>query len=226
MSRRAVSGGIGAAALLLCLLARWEWFGVSSWTGRTAEQAAPAASGVAELGPSDPHPDSPAEAGPNASPETEVGGLPETGIETYRTAHAFRERLRWLIDHADGLSLDERVEKARPLHSELDRLEQRNVLLPPQALLLRVALLRVSVADEAEFRERAAAMVDAAAQAQAQRRVAAEQKLIQAQGEYHRRAAAILQDVWTSPAFPDEPSRRRALRDRLHALRVELYPDL
>ena len=141
----------------------------------------------------------------------------------YKGSRSFRERLRLLVEQADSLGPDDRAFEAEHLKREIDRLEDQRMILKPQALILRTALLRVTAASEDEFREQATAMVNAAAEDYEKRKQAAEQALIESNAEYREHEAVVVRDIMASGDFPDEGSRQAALRERLNELRLELY---
>ncbi|MCP5155129.1 MAG: hypothetical protein H6983_13240 [Ectothiorhodospiraceae bacterium] len=134
-----------------------------------------------------------------------------------------RDRMRRMVEAPESMSAEERAREAAALGREVDRLEASGRVLPAQALLLRTLLLRATATDDETFRRQARALADANQAQLAPRRAEAERALREQGAEYQARAAAIWAEIKASDAYPDEASRKRALRERLHALRVEVY---
>ncbi len=201
-------GALGVAAAL----------GAGLWVAtRSAppERVAPPASA-----PKDATPRPADSAPPQASFESDaLAALPE--LERRREALAFRDGVRAFFDGHAALAPDERERRAAEILAGVDARERDGRLVPAEALMLRLALLRATIDDPAVLDHEIAVRVDAYREAAERARTARAPD--PRDGVYRDGQAAIVREVMALDEIPDGLSREAYLRERLRALRAEVY---
>jgi hypothetical protein len=153
----------------------------------------------------------------------ETGREPDLDALAYRGSGDFRDRLRALVQDPPAAAGGARDRAVAALAQDVQRLENGGLLLPAQALWLRVALLRVALADRPDaFTRQADALMQAyLAHVRAQTQ-AARQRLVRENAGYRRAELDVVQQTLREP-FADETTRQRVLRQRLLQLRGRMY---
>ena len=167
----------------------------------------------------------------NAGDETEsVRSLMETAREVFeqsmvRTVQDFRGDLQAFIDEAELLPAQDHEPRARELLARVRTLEENGYLTAPEALALRLSLLRYALPPD-DYRAAAATLIDDARQrAEAAERdwAARSDPRLEA---YRKLEREIVEESLAMSEFPDGMTRQAYLRERLQALRSEIYsPD-
>ena len=167
----------------------------------------------------------PASASSAAAPAQAQPLLATPQARQYRERQQFQREARQFFDQAARLPAGERERRAQALQQGIDAYERAGELSAGETVLLRVALIRATVADPA----RQAELVEALAvryRGEAERRNAqwAQQ---QAQDprfrQYKQREREIVAEVMAMGAIPNGLSRNEYLRQRLQAERERAY---
>ncbi|UCH73057.1 MAG: hypothetical protein JSU82_11885 [Rhodospirillales bacterium] len=128
------------------------------------------------------------------------------------------------METGDQLPEQQRRIEAKRLEEQIRRFEAEGQVLPTQATLLRSMLLSVTMADPQSYQAQLAALKREAREAAEERRLEAERQAAEFNAAYQSRAAAILEELMADDEFAADPIRRAAaLRERLQALREDLY---
>jgi hypothetical protein len=177
------------------------WLGLRSTLPQTATRDAPAA--LAEPVP--------------ASPET---AAPAQQPERLAEQNAFTDEVRDFFDSAEALSDEERALRAAALRERIAEQERGGGLLPAEALLLKLALLRVTTDDPAVLDHESRSLTESYREAQAARTPAAPDPRFEA---YKRRESEIVREVLALEEIPEGLTRDEYLRRRLRDLRSEVH---
>jgi len=138
----------------------------------------------------------------------------------YPAQKAFIDAARAFFDAAETLPDAEREARAAALREQIEERERAGALLPQQALMLRLALLRVTIDDPAVLDHETRMLSDAYRDAQAARAPAPPDPRFET---YKAREAEIVREVMTLEEIPEGLGRDEYLRRRLRELRSEVY---
>ena len=183
------------------------WLALRSAPPRTAAPEARAAPAGAVA----PAPERAAQAGPPEEPAEPSG---DSG------RNAFSDEVRAFFDSAEGLSAEERERRAAELRERVVEQERSGALLPQEALVLKLALLHVTIDDPAVLDHERRTLVESYQQAQAARPPAPADPRFEA---YKQREAEIVREVMDLEEIPGGLERSEYLRRRLRELRSEVY---
>lgn len=160
-----------------------------------------------------------------ATPPSSQALLATPQAQQYRQRQRFQHEARQFFAQAERLPAGERERRAQALQRDIDAYEGAGELSAGETVLLRVALIRATVADPA----RQAELVEVLAaryRGEAERRNA---QWLQQQAQdprfrdYKRREQEIVAEVMAMRAFPGGLSRDEYLRQRLQAERERVY---
>ncbi len=154
-----------------------------------------------------------------AGAPTQPGAAHTEAARTPEVPAPFRERVRSFLRSAPTLAPESRKTLAGALRSEILERERSGELLPAESAYLQLALLRVTVSDPDQLRERSQALL-----ADYRKRSDAGWARFRETPDPHYRAyraaeAAVVQQATRGP----EPLSQDELRQRLQALREEYY---
>ena len=138
---------------------------------------------------------------------------------------AFEARVREFLRDASALGAVERSEQARALSASIDRYEKEGSLSAGESLLLRIGLIKATVAGEAQQAEQMAALMDRYHQHADQRMqaYAMEHASDPRFRGYKARERAIVAEVLALRSFPGGMTRDEYLRQRLQQAREAAY---
>jgi hypothetical protein len=136
---------------------------------------------------------------------------------------SFGAEVRDFFDSAGALGDEERERRAAALRERITERERDGLLLPPEALMLRLALLRATIDDPAVLDHESRSLVEAAREAEAATRGSAPPDPRFA--AYKQREAEIVREVMALDEVPGGLPRDEYLRRRLSDLRSELHGD-
>jgi hypothetical protein len=183
------------------------WLALRSAAPRTAAPDPAAASAGAVV----PAPETAAPAAPPARP-AEPSRDPEQ--------NAFTEEVRAFFDSAGVLSDAERERRAEALRERIAEQERQGALLPQEALVLKLALLRVTSDDPAVLDHESRRLVESYQEAQTARPPALPDPRFEV---YKEREAELVREVMALEEIPEGLARSEYLRRRLRELRSEVY---
>lgn len=189
---------------------------LAAWTAATGVRSDRLASASRSAG---------ATAGPLAT-DPRLGALEQSPqARLYRERQDFEAGSRRFLRDAAKLGPVERAKQARALSASVDKYEREGGLSAGEALLLRIALLKATVPDEAEQALRTAELMQSY-RARADRGFA--EYLAQHQRDprfqdYKARERAIVAEVMALQAIPGGLSRDEYLRQRLQLAREAAY---
>lgn len=162
---------------------------------------------------------------PAAAPAQARPLLATPQARQYRERQRFQQEARQFFDQAARLSAAERERRAQALQQDIDAYERAGELSAGETVLLRVALVRATVADPARQAEQVEALA-ARYRGEAERRNA---QWLERQAhdprfrDYKRREREIVAEVMAMGAIPNGLSRNEYLRQRLQAERERAY---
>jgi hypothetical protein len=158
---------------------------------------------------------------PEAEAEPEIPSGPE--LARYRETIAFRDAVRAFFDGYRDLAKSERTARAAQIEQQLEERERDGRVLPQEALVLRLGLLRATIDDPAVLEsESRRVLADYRAAAE---RAAADRAPDPRDAEYEARQAVIAREVMALEEVPGGLAREEYLRERLRELRLEVYAD-
>jgi len=197
---------IGIAVLLVALAAA-VW-----WQAFKPEQNEPRRDGVEVT------------TAPNVTaPEnTEVTGAtePPEAVKAFLAFNEFQQQTRAFFEQASELNADQQRQQLQDIEQGTEQFEQQGKLLPMEALILKLAMLKYTSRDEQDYKTRAKALIDqyqAISDAREQAWLAnPDPKFV----EYKRREMDIVNEVRDMTIIPDGLSRDEYLRQRLLAARI------
>ena len=170
-------------------------------------------------------PDAPAVPTGAAVPAPEGAAPPQPPTEPTEPSRApvqnpFTREVRDFFDSAEQLSTDEREGRAEALRGRIEEEERRGTLVPQEALVLRLALLRVTLDDPAVLDHESRKLVESYQAAEAARPPVPPDPRFEA---YREREAEIVREVMALDEIPGDLTRSEYLRRRLRELRSEVY---
>ena len=170
---------------------------------------------------------SPSEVPPPDSGAQVTRSASQAALEAYerspvRAMQALRDDLQAFVREAELLPAQDHEPRARELLAEVETFEESGYLTAPEALALRLSLLRYALPPD-EYRVAAETLVsDARERAeQAERDWAArsDPRL----ERYRQLEREIVEESLSMTEFPDGMTRQAYLRERLQALRSEMF---
>jgi hypothetical protein len=165
----------------------------------------------------------PAESAALAAPEAAAPAqrpAQPAGPNRYQGQNAFTDEVRDFFDSAEELSDAEREHRAAALRERIAEQERGGALLPAEALMLKLALLRVTVDDPAVLDHESRKLTESYQQAQAARAPAPPDPRFET---YKRRESEVVREVSALEEIPGGLTRHEYLRRRLRDLRSEIY---
>ena len=208
----------GSAALACALLlGGGVWLATRGGDPGPEQIRPPPPADLPARGAAEPAPRSPGASRPGPRPP--LDGVPE--VERYRETIAFRAAVRAFFDSYRGLSESERAVRADAILAAVEAREREGSLLPPEALVLKLGLLRATVDDPAVLESETRRLLDA--YTEASERAVASRAPDPRDERYQKRQAEIAREVMELEEIPSGLSREEYLRDRLRALRTEVY---
>lgn len=160
---------------------------------------------------------------PDASPAADDHAAPvplvEDPAKTQQERLAFHARVRSFFAQAAALSAADREREAQSIGAGIAEYESRGELSAGEALLLKSALIRESVADPAAQAEQIAALERSYRRESDRRRAAWESRRDPMFELYKLREEAIVTNVMALTEIPGGLSRDEYLRQRLQAER-------
>ena len=167
-------------------------------------------------------PAAPAEAVP-ASPETAAPAqqlAQPAELDRYQEQNAFTDEVRDFFDSAEDLSDEERELRAAALRKRIAEQERGGGLLPAEALMLKLALLRVTIDDPAVLDHESRGLTESYQEAQAARAPTPADPRFET---YKQRESEVVREVLALEEIPGGLTREEYLRRRLRDLRSEVY---
>ncbi|NQD39086.1 hypothetical protein HPT27_18875 [Permianibacter sp. IMCC34836] len=157
----------------------------------------------------------------NAGSEPGPGSLREHPlVRAYEAYTDFQQHSRGFFDHADQLSEQEKQAQLRQLMDGTNKYEQEGKLVPMEALVLKLAMLRYSSSGDDDYKTKAKTLIDqykAISDAREQAWLAnPDPKFI----DYKRQENDIVNEVLAMTVIPDGLSRDEYLRQRLEQARI------
>jgi hypothetical protein len=142
-------------------------------------------------------------------------------LARYRETIAFQDAVRAFFDGYRELGESERAARAAELLGRIEARERDGRLLPQEALVLRLGVLRATVDDPAVLESESRALIEDY-QTRAQQ-AAANRDPDPRDARYQVRQAEIAREVMALEEIPGGVARDEYLRERLRELRVEVY---
>lgn len=143
----------------------------------------------------------------------------ESPIEAVRD---FRAELQEFASETKLLPTQDYQSRARELLATVDRFETEGYLTGPETLALRLSLLRYALPPD-EYRDSAQRLIDAARQQTAKAEQAWATRSDPRHERYRQLEREIVEQSITMTSFPEGQTRQDYLRERLLALRTEIY---
>jgi len=207
-----------AAAACALVLAGGVWLATRGGDPGSEQIRQPPPADAPARAAAEPSPRSPGASRPEPR-VPQLDGVPE--VERHREAIAFRDAVRAFFDTYRGLSESERAVRADAILAAVEAREREGSLLPPEALVLKLGLLRATVDDPAVLESETRQLLDA--YTDASKRAVASRAPDPRDERYQKRQAEIAREVMELEDIPSGLSREEHLRDRLRALRTEVY---
>ena len=141
-------------------------------------------------------------------------------VQAYHAFSEFQQHSRGFFDNADQLSEQEKQAQLRQLLDGTNKYEQEGKLVPMEALVLKLAMLRYSSRGDEDYKAKAKALID---QYKAQSDVREQAWLANPEPqfiEYKRQENDIVKEVMAMTVIPDGLSRDEYLRQRLEQARI------
>lgn len=166
-------------------------------------------------------PAAPAEAVP-ASPETAAPAqlAQPAELDRYQEQNVFIDEVRDFFDSAEDLSDEERELRATALRKRIAEQERGGGLLPAEALMLKLVLLRVTIDDPAVLDHERRSLTESHQEAQAARAPAPADPRFET---YKQLESEVVREVLALESIPEGLARNEYLRRRLRDLRSEVY---
>ncbi len=162
---------------------------------------------------------------PAETPPTNTAPLPadlreHPVVQAFQAFSDFQQHSRGFFDNADRLSEQEKQAQLRQLLDGTEMYEQEGKLVPMEALVLKLAMLRYSSSSDDDYKIKAKALIDHY-KAQSDLREQAwlanpEPQFV----EYKRQEQDIVREVMAMTVIPDGLSRDEYLRQRLEQARI------
>ncbi|MFE8073071.1 hypothetical protein QQM79_18575 [Marinobacteraceae bacterium S3BR75-40.1] len=135
----------------------------------------------------------------------------------------FQQNVRDYFDQASGMSAEERQQRAEAIRESLARYEEAGEVSARESLMLRLALVKTTVASE-EAQKAAMADLIAVYQSRSEARLQAWKAEPKPEFEnYKAREAEIVREVRAMKTIPGGLSRNEYLRRRLQEAREKAY---
>jgi hypothetical protein len=221
---------VGLAALgVLLAIAASVWFDHGTAPEQSAAVPGPQVSAV-RVEPVVPVDTSIAAGPPPATEQPVVDGpalmdppAADRRLQVFEERMRFHERVRTFFAQTPALSAREKRERAQELAQELTRYEAAREITAAEALLLRTALLRESVADPATQAAEITALRERYRE-ESERKLAEWQQRYDPELEaYKAREQEIVAEVMVMTELPDGLTRDEYLRRRLQRAREQTY---
>lgn len=140
--------------------------------------------------------------------------------KAYLAYNEFQQHSRGFFDNADKLSEQEKQAQLRQLIDGTNQYEQEGKLVPMEALVLKLAMLRYSSANDDDYKQKAKSLID---QYKAQSDLREQAWLANPDPrfiDYKRQENDIVKEVTSMTVIPDGLSRDEYLRQRLEQARI------
>ena len=134
----------------------------------------------------------------------------------------FRRDLKTFVDEAETYPVNDYQARAKALLERVDEFRRQGYLSAPEALTLRLGLLKHTMSQEAYKAEADALIAQARAEAEAAERARAATPDPRLE-RYHAEERRIIDEAARSQRFADEQSRQAWLQAELTALRARIY---
>ncbi|MFZ5844409.1 MAG: hypothetical protein ACOY3E_16095 [Pseudomonadota bacterium] len=162
---------------------------------------------------------------PNAAPAAGSDAVPadlreHPVVQAYQAFSEFQQHSRGFFDNADKLSEQEKQAQLRQLLDGTNKYEQEGKLVPMEALLLKLAMLRYTTRGDDDYKAKAKSLID---QYKAQSDLREQAWLANPDPnfiDYKRQEADIVKEVMAMTVIPDGLSRDEYLRQRLEQARI------
>ena len=141
-------------------------------------------------------------------------------VQAYQAFSDFQQHSRGFFDNADKLSEQEKQAQLRQLLDGTNKYEQDGKLVPMEALVLKLAMLRYTSSGDDDYKAKAKSLID---QYKAQSDLREQAWLANPDPnfiDYKRQEADIVKDVMAMTVIPDGLSRDEYLRQRLEQARI------
>ena len=160
-----------------------------------------------------------------ATPPTSTKPLPadlreHPVVQAYQAFSDFQQHSRGFFDNADKLNEQEKQAQLRQLLDGTNKYEQEGKLVPMEALVLKLAMLRYTSSGDDDYKAKAKSLID---QYKAQSDLREQAWLANPDPnfiDYKRQEADIVKDVMAMTVIPDGLSRDEYLRQRLEQARI------
>lgn len=172
-----------------------------------------------------PQPDQPIASTPATTPSTSAEPLPadlreNPVVQAYQAFTDFQQHSRGFFDNAERLSEQEKQAQLRQLLDGTNQYEQQGKLVPMEALILKLAMLRYTSSGDDDYKAKAKGLID---QYKAQSDLREQAWLANPDPnfvDYKRQEADIVKEVTAMTVIPDGLSRDEYLRQRLEQARI------
>ena len=172
-----------------------------------------------------PQPDQRTASTPAATPSTSTEPLPtdlreHPVVQAYQAFSDFQLHSRGFFDNADKLSEQEKQAQLRQLLDGTNKYEQQGKLVPMEALVLKLAMLRYTSSSDDDYKAKAKSLID---QYKAQSDLREQVWLANPDPnfiDYKRQENDIVKEVMAMTVIPDGLSRDEYLRQRLEQARI------
>lgn len=162
---------------------------------------------------------------PAATPSTSSEPLPadlrdHPVVQAYQAFSDFQQHSRGFFDNAEKLTEQEKQAQLRQLLDGTNKYEQEGKLVPMEALLLKLAMLRYTTRGDDDYKTKAKSLID---QYKAQSDLREQAWLANPDPnfiDYKRQEADIVKEVMAMTVIPDGLSRDEYLRQRLEQARI------
>ncbi|MGH7289336.1 MAG: hypothetical protein ACREI8_15100 [Myxococcota bacterium] len=158
-----------------------------------------------------------------ASPETAAPArqlAQPAELDRYQEQNVFIGEVRDFFDSAEDLSDEERELRAAALRKRIAEQEHGGGLLPAEALMLKLVLLRVTIDDPAVLDHERRSLIESYQEARAASAPAPADPRFET---YKQRESEVVREVLALESIPEGLTRNEYLRRRLRDLRSEVY---
>lgn len=141
-------------------------------------------------------------------------------VQAYQAFSDFQQHSRGFFDNAENLTEQEKQAQLRQLLDGTNKYEQEGKLVPMEALLLKLAMLRYTTRGDDDYKAKAKSLID---QYKAQSDLREQAWLANPDPnfiDYKRQEADIVKEVMAMTVIPDGLSRDEYLRQRLEQARI------
>lgn len=193
------------------------------WLARDAEESSVQPQAAKHVAPAQAEAPAPT-VGPvvpaNESPPTAPSVDPR--VQSFEQRQRFQQQVREFFARAPALPADERIARGQEIAALITRYEAEGEVAAAEALTLRMALVRETVADPAEQVEAIAALQDHYRQQGVRKQAEWEARTDPEFELYKAREREIVAEVMSLTAIPDGLTRDEYLRKRLQQAREQL----